>query len=80
MKKSFLAICLLIMSIAANAQLKVQSTGKVFIADTKATSPATALTVGPAPSVSGKVGVNAATSRSSQINTTPTIIINQNYR
>ena len=76
MKTSFMAICLLTMSIAANAQLKVQSTGKVVIADTKATSPAAALNVGPAPSVSVKVGVNAATSGLSQINTAPIIIIN----
>ena len=69
MKKSFLAICMLTMSIVANAQLKVQSTGKVVIADTTATSPSAALTVGPAPSVSGKVGVNAATSGTSQVNT-----------
>ena len=69
MKKSFLAICMLAMSIAANAQLKVQTTGKVVIADTTATSPSAALTVGPAPSVSGKVGVNAATSGTSHVNT-----------
>ena len=66
MKKVLFLFGLLVISVAASAQLKVHSTGKVSIADTTS-NPVAKMTVGPIQSLSGTVGISSVTTGSTSL-------------